>query len=118
MIAASILPAVFLTLANQTLVILICCFGMRIAALRIPLMLILVSTALDVLTSELVMTEAKTLGIDTGPLARGVGQILDNIGELLSLVGVAWLIVFALRYKNNVESHLGPGELLRPGTHE
>ncbi len=103
MIAASILPVLVLTLANQTVLILICCFAMRIAVLRGALALILTSTVLDLLTSDFVTSEIKAFGIVPSPrwasLMTAASESIDVLGESLSILGVAWLLVIVVRYK-------------------
>jgi hypothetical protein len=106
-IATSILPAFFLTLASQLVLILICCFGMQIRVVRVPATLILSSTTLDVLTSYLTKSQLSVFG-DVKSWLPSAGQIIDIVGELLSVVGVAWLLVIVVRQRAKISYDMNP----------
>jgi hypothetical protein len=116
-IAASILPALVATRASEVTLAIVCLFAMQIQIVRIPAILVLISTVLDVLTSYLIKSQVGAFWNVTSWLPI-VGQIIDIVGELLSIVGVAWLVVIVVRHRTNSDDNNNPNPAPQLGMHK
>jgi hypothetical protein len=102
-IATSILPAVVLSLSSDLVLLGVCILALHFTAIRIPVALILISTALDIFTSiDLLRSGVETLGIHI-PWIPWAGLLplfskpVVFVGEFLNLLGIAGLALKIFR---------------------
>lgn len=104
----------------DSLVIIVCFFSIRIRLIRVPAILILISTVEDLFAGHLLEPEVKefltTLSIqDADAAIATLRMTVDLIGTLLNVFGVAGLIIIVLRHKLHCAARF-QSELAEPGS--